>query len=549
VPLDLVSIAAVQAEGLGSPLKGRDVRIRGVVTGSTRKGFFVQDPHETDPEVACALFVYTRRRPPPRDTWVELEGRVDDYVAIPGDRPVTQLRLKNTTERYDAVPALQPVWLDADWLDHSNADLARRLARLQGRLVGIPSGSMFSAPSNLFGDYVVLPPGLVSLRTGQGGMRIDPERPLRWLPGFRLRARGAPRVDVGSKLLDPVIGPLNYRAQSYQIVALQTPKIELVSQSATACQLHSDAQHMSVLTLNGFNLDAQIEDPNLVNDPRRDVDDDVGDGRFEMLARDVVEQAGAPDVIALQEIQDDDGAELTDVVTADATYRVLVDAIARHGGPAYAWVDQPPETDADGGQPGGNIRNGYLYRTDRVEVVPGTVRRLGEGHRAFEDSRKALWAHFRLRTTGKEVAMVNVHLASKRHQHSIFAPESPELDPREPTRVAQAQHIREALLAHEGPVYVTGDFNDHEFSETLRTLCGAQFTNLVESLPPEDRHDYNHRGTGQALMHGVVRTAMAQRGHATYEVLHGNQLVGAEPGVRGTRASDHAYVLALLRLG
>ncbi len=35
----------------------------------------------------------------------------------------------------------------------------------------------------------------------------------------------------------------------------------------------------------------------------------------------------------------------------------------------HAFTDIAPVEDEEGGQPGGNIRVGYLYRTDRVTLV------------------------------------------------------------------------------------------------------------------------------------------------------------------------------------
>jgi predicted extracellular nuclease len=281
------------------------------------------------------------------------------------------------------------------------------------------------------------------------------------------------------------------------------------------------------------------------------VDDDVGDGRFGMLARAVVELAGAPDIIALQEVQDDDGAEISDVVNASQTYARLARAIRKVGGPDYRWADIPPGQGADGGQPGGNIRNAYLFHPERIELVAGTLRRLGDDSPAYEGSRKPLVARFRLRSSGGELAIINVHLASKRHQNGLFAPESPGHDPKEPTRIRQAEIIREETLrlARDGhDYYVTGDFNDFEFSPTLKALLGEESVNLVETVPEEGRYDYNHRGISQVLMHGIVSAAHAARDGVDYEILHGNELIGTKPGEMGDRPTDHAYVLAQLSL-
>ena len=101
--------------------------------------------------------------------------------------------------------------------------------------------------------------------------------------------------------------------------------------------------HVAVLTLNGFNLDTQVERADRVNDPGRDIDDDVGNGRFNGLARAIVRDAGCPDIVALEEIQDNDGAELSDVVSSERTLTRLISAVRRASGPSYEWADVPLE--------------------------------------------------------------------------------------------------------------------------------------------------------------------------------------------------------------
>jgi predicted extracellular nuclease len=548
------SIHEIQGPGLTSPLAGESVVTRGVVTGRTRKGFFVQDP-DGDLESAAShgVFVFSRRRQPPNGALVEVEGDVVDYVPHENERPTTQIGAREIRVLREEGPHIEPVWLTADRISVPGARLALFLNRIEGMLAGVEAGATFLAPSNPFGDYVVLPPGTTASRTPHGGVLIDHTDPLRWYPSFRIvDYSAAPRVNVGARLLTPVIGPLNYRASSYQIAAREEIEVRPAEVKLETTQLQTAGTHATVLTLNGFNLDRKLEDPSMVNDPRRDVDDDVRDGRFVHLAGAIVLQAGSPDIVALQEMQDDDGAEITGNVEAGANYALLIRDISRLGGPDYRWADIPPVAGADGGQPGGNIRNAFLFNPARMEIVEGSLRRLGEADPAFEASRKPLVARFRLRETGREVAVVNLHLASKRHQHGLFAPDRPGHDPRLPVRVRQAEVVRRELQAIGGrgtDYYVTGDFNDFEFSETLRAMLGEESVNLVESVPEDQRYDYNHRGNSQALMHGIVSRRQAAERRCDYEILHGNELIGSRPGVKGDKPTDHAYVIARLEMG
>lgn len=546
-------IHVVQGTDLASPLAGRVVTVRGVVTGRGRRGYYVQDPHGSDDRYASdAIYVYSPRRKARPGQLVEVVGRVVDYRAGEQERPTTQLKPYEVRVLRKRGPRVEPVWVTAEMLALEASELARRLNGLEAMLVGIPAGSTFVAPSNAFGDYVCVPPGIDALRTPGGGVLVDPSAPARWLPGFRLtNYRIAPKVNVGARLVEAVTGPLNFRAGSFQIAAEGKVEVEDAPVQPGTTRLAPEAGAVTIATVNGFNLDVQVEDPALVADPRRDIDDDVLYGRFEMLARAIVEQAGGPDIVALQEIQDDDGAEITDVVDAGETYAQLQRDIRRLGGPDYDWADIPPEVGADGGQPGGNIRNAFLFNPERVELLRPTLRRLGEASEAFDGSRKPLLARFRERSTGAELWVINVHLASKRHQRGLFAPTEPGFDPREGTRIAQAAIVREAFepaLTAGEDFYVTGDFNDFEFSRTLTTLCGDDCVNLVDTLPPEARYAYNHRGQLQVLMHGVVPRRCHEAGAVAYEILHGNDLIGVQPGSPEGKASDHAYVVARIRL-
>ena len=91
--LPLTPIRAIQGSGLLSPMAGQTVRTRGVVTGHSRKGYFVQDPvRSQDPLVSDAVFVYSPGRKARVGLHLELEGRVLDYVKGGNGRPTTQLK-------------------------------------------------------------------------------------------------------------------------------------------------------------------------------------------------------------------------------------------------------------------------------------------------------------------------------------------------------------------------------------------------------------------------------------------------------------------------
>ena len=543
----LTPIHVIQGESAFSPYAGQTVKVRGVVTGVGRRGYFVQSAKRNDnPRCSDAIFVFSPRRKATVGSLVELTGKVLDYLRDEGSRPTTQLKLLEAIRLEETGPEVSPIWLNNAHLPSDATELAQVLNGLEGMLVGIEAGAVFTAPSNPYGDYVCVPKDVVAARTRQGGILVDAEHPSRWFPGFRVVSRdAAPKLNVGATLLEPVTGPLNYRADAFQIVARDAVKFKDAQVPYSQASFEEREHSTTILTLNGFNLDANLEDLSLVESDR-DVDDDVRYGRFELLAKAIVRQARSPDIIALQEIQDNDGAEITDVVDATDTYQQLVKDIRFLGGPQYSWADIPPGVGEDGGQPGGNIRNGFLYNPTRVVIEAGSLRRLGDNTEEYDGSRKPLMARFKVLSSGAMLDVVNVHLASKRHQKSIFSPDDPGVDAREPVRVAQAQLIHRALADRKDAVdyYVTGDFNDFEFSPTLRALCGEDGFNMVESLAPDERYDYNHRGQLQVLMHGVVQRSAYDEGRVRYQILHGNELTGVKPGEDAHKASDHAYVIA-----
>lgn len=555
------SIRSIQGTSLYSPYAGRHIQTRGVVTSIFRKGFYIQTLGKTwDRKGSDAIFVFCLEEKPPLGSEVEVSGECVNYLKHESARPVTQIRLDTFnilgTQVSDASANIIPVDLTYDLLPKDNTQLAKLLNSLEGMLVRLPKGSTFIAASNHFGDYVLAYPEHFlednMLRSPEGGILPSPKNPQRWFPGFRIyQKRQAKRLNIGAQLKTDIVGPLHYRVDAYQVAAQSGFECEPNDIDLKKSSLTPSDGALTVMTLNGFNLDAHIEDPKYVKNTRQDVDDDWGDGRFHTLGQAIALLANNPDIVALQEIQDNDGAEITDVTDASRTYEHLIQTVEKLSGMRYKWIDINPEQGADGGQPGGNIRNGFLYNPKRVELVSAATRVLGQDLACFVGSRKPLICEFQERVSGESLTIINVHLASKRHQESIFAPANPGIDNKLAVRIAQAETVRAELMSlieQEKAYYVTGDFNDGEHSEPLHHLIGEESENLVFLLPPEQRYDYNHRGKLQVLMHGIVPKAFVEQNKALYEIVHGNELIGVTPWAKTDKPSDHAYVMAKLML-
>jgi hypothetical protein len=78
------------------------------------------------------------------------------------------------------------------------------------------------------------------------------------------------------------------------------------------------------------------------------------------VASHIAKYLNTPDIMFVQEIQDDSGSRDDGVVSANLTLTTLVDAIEKESGILYSFVDIAPVDKQDGGQPGGNIRQAYL---------------------------------------------------------------------------------------------------------------------------------------------------------------------------------------------
>lgn len=553
----ITPIRLLQGEGLYSSYDGDTVTTTGVVTAVIRRGFFLQTPDKKwDGKGSDAIFVYSPDWRASKGAELVVSGRCVNYLKHDTAKPVTQLIFESAKVKSTDGAKIDAIAFSQDFLPSSNIELASKLNSLEGMLIAIEAGHTFIAPSNKFGDYVLAldePKKDVSaLRTDHGGMLLSSEHESRWLPGFRvMNYNHAKRLNVGSKLLSRIEGPLNYRVDAYQIAITSPFAVEPSFIDITKSNLTPSSNSLTIMTLNCFNLDPNVESEGRVTNPRVDVDDDWGEGRFHTLANAIVLQANCPDIIALQEIQDNDGAELSAITDASETYGLLIETVEQLCGLTYEWVDVPPELGQDGGQPGGNIRNGFLYNPKRTMPDLNSLRVLGKQSDCFDDSRKPLVCEFIEGVSGQRLSIVNVHLASKRHQESIFAPENPGVDGKLDVRVQQAkviQHEANELFEEGGEYYITGDFNDTEHSLTLKALTAKTGVNLVLSLDAKERYDYNHRGLLQVLMHGIVPQSVLDAGRAEYEIIHGNELIGITPGEDSDKPSDHAYVIAKIKM-
>ncbi|CDO77391.1 hypothetical protein BN946_scf184835.g13 [Trametes cinnabarina] len=209
----------------------------------------------------------------------------------------------------------------------------------------------------------------------------------------------------------------------------------------------------------------------------------------------------APDIVFVQEIQDDSGPRDNGVVSANKTLSALVDAIKKaSGGVAYHFINVEPEDNKDGGAPGGNIRVAYLWRPERVSLIPGTIGNATLATQPVVD----------------EEGVVELRYAwpSQTFVRSLL-----ELSP-------------------DASVIVAGDMNEYLAARAvLRPLTALLHdANAVAGIPPAERYTYAYDQNAQEIDHVFVSDAIATRpGGVEVEHVHVN--TWAE--TMGARASDH----------
>jgi predicted extracellular nuclease len=274
-----------------------------------------------------------------------------------------------------------------------------------------------------------------------------------------------------------------------------------------------------------------------------------------LLAHQIVEALGSPDIVALQEIQDDSGEEDNGITTARGTLTALSAAIASAGGPRYAFFDVAPADGRPGGAPGGNIRNAFLYNPGRVSLrshrslEPSVL--AGAGARdslAFRESRDPLEGVFEF--GGRRLSLINNHLSSRFGSTPVFGATQPFIQAGETARAAQVRALHDYvahLLARDpkARTVVLGDMNTFETSDELSELLPgspAVLYPLTPLVPANQRYSYNYEGNSQALDHIFVSQALV--GSAELDVVHLN---ADFPALPGRTASDHDPLVARFR--
>ncbi|OUC16227.1 MAG: hypothetical protein B0A82_02730 [Alkalinema sp. CACIAM 70d] len=370
---------------------------------------------------------------------------------------------------------------------------------LEGMLVQV-NNPIATSPTAKFGSseeiWVLADNGVnATNRTSRGGSLItatdfNPERIQ--IDDLINGAITLPSVNVGAQL-STLTGVVSYDFNNYEVLVSSTPTV--VQASPLQKEVTNLVGSKNQLTFATFNVE--------------NLDPSDGDVKFNALANAIVKNLRTPDIINLEEVQDNNGAINDAVVDANQTFQKLIDAIVQAGGPTYEYRQINPIDDQDGGEPGGNIRVGFLFNPSRgIGFVEGSLQRLTDANLAdgdaFANSRKPLVGTFTF--NGEQVTVIGNHFNSKGGDQPLFGPNQPPTLSSEVQRNQQATIVKDyvqSLLNNNGNanVIVAGDLNDFEFSNPLSILESAGLTTLIETLPENERYTYNFQGNAQTLDH------------------------------------------------
>jgi hypothetical protein len=533
-----VAIHAVQGAAHISPLSGQVVKVLGTVTARSTNGFWIQGPSpDADPATSEGIFVFTSAAPTASvGDAVRVTGRVQEFRpggSASGNLTTTELSgSPSVTVLSSGNPLPTPVVIgsggrvppndvieddasgnvetsgvfdpDQDGLDFYES--------LEGMRVQLNDAVAVGPTATGFGETPVVGDdgANASVRTARGGVLLRPDdgNPERVTVDDLLTA--LPSVNVGDHYSASIVGIMDYN--------FGNPFIEVTTPGLTALQDGVTREttdpvgpgELAVSTFNFENLAA--------TNPQ---------SKFDSLASLIVNNLRSPDLIAGEEVQDNNGATNDSVVDASQTLTRLVNAIQAAGGPTYAWREIDPVDDQDGGEPGGNIRQVFLYRTDRGlsfvdrpggdSTTPNAVTgsgastqllyspgRIAPGDTAWSSSRKPLAAELSYR--GHKLFVIVNHFNSKGGDDPLRGRFQP------PTRISEVQRHQQAHLVADfassiaaadpsASVVVLGDLNDFEFSETVGILEAAGLHDLMDTLPLNQRYSYDFEGNSQVLDH------------------------------------------------
>ncbi len=566
-PKEVANIGEIQGESHQSPLVGREVIVNNVVVTKTdRSGFYVQDKvSDNNPKTSDALYVASKDKVKTGDLLkvqgTVKEGYLEEYAVRSGQTfkaPVGSLtvtQIINATITKLGVAALPDAVefsekIPKDVVDKTPTkydpenEALDYFESLEGMRVNINKPKILGPQYK--GDIYVLP-------GNYNGQKLNNIGGVNLRPGVQNTETIA--IEVGKNVVakakdyfnEDITGVFTYRYKTYRIDPYKVPKVQDGGLKREVSKIYPAEDKLTIASYNIENFSA--------NSKGRD---ETPEEKVDKIAKSFINEVHSPDIITLIEVQDNNGGVNDGTVEGVKSGEKLADRIKSFGGPEYKYTEVAPIDGKDGGKPGSNIRVAYLYNPNRVTLIgkdkggSEEAARFVDGHLEknparidptninFEKVRKSLAAEFDFK--GERIVVIANHLKSKLGDDAVYGSNQPAVENTKAQRVEEAKllnaFVREGLRQNPNLKFVlTGDFNDFEFSDTVKTIVGNELVNLMAEHEAGDRYSYFYRGSNQSLDNILVSKNIKDR--VLFSPVHINASFMEEHG----RASDHDPVV------
>ena len=577
-PKEVKNIGEVQGESHQSPLAGKEVIINNVVVtkiDKTGKGFYVQDKvSDNNPRTSDAVYVALKDK-------VEVEsgdllkvqgtvkeGYMEEYSVKPGQtfkKPagsltVTQIINATITKLGKAeLPKALNISekMPKDVVDNTptkynpETEALDYWESLEGMLVEVTKPKVTGPQYK--GDIYVLPGDYKGQKLNNiGGVNLRPGvQNTEVLP-----------IIVGNKFVakakdyfnNNISGVVTYKNKTFKI-----DPIDPIDPNALQKLLQDGGLKREVSKIYPAEDKLTIASYNIENfSANNNGHDETPEEKVDKIANSFIKEVHSPDIITLIEVQDNNGGVNDGTVDGVKSGEKLAQRIKSLGGPDYKYTEIAPVDGKDGGKPGANIRVAYLYNPKRVTLIgkekggSEEAARFVNGHLEknparidptsvhFEKVRKSLAAEFEFK--GERIVVIANHLKSKLGDDAIYGSNQPSVENTKAKRIEEAKilnaFIKEGLRQNPNLKFVlTGDFNDFEFSDSVKTIVGNELVNLMAEHEQGDRYSYFYRGSNQSLDNILISKNIKDR--VVFSPVHINASFMEEHG----RASDHDPVV------
>ena len=566
-PKEVKNIGEVQGESHQSPLAGKEVIINNVVVTKTDKtGFYVQDKvSDNNPRTSDAVYVASKDKVESGDLLkvqgTVKEGYMEEYSVKPGQtfkKPagsltVTQIINATITKLGKAeLPKALNISekMPKDIVDNTptkynpETEALDYWESLEGMLVEVTKPKVTGPQYK--GDIYVLPGDYKGQKLNNiGGVNLRPNvQNTEVLP-----------ITVGNKFVakakdyfnENISGVVTYKNKTFKIEPNAVPTIQDGGLKREVSKIYPAEDKLTIASYNIENFSAN-----------NNGHDETPEEKVDKIANSFIKEVHSPDIITLIEVQDNNGGVNDGTVDGVKSGEKLAQRIKSLGGPDYKYTEIAPVDGKDGGKPGANIRVAYLYNPKRVTLIgkekggSEEAARFVNGHLEknparidptsvhFEKVRKSLAAEFEFK--GERIVVIANHLKSKLGDDAIYGSNQPSVENTKAKRIEEAKilnaFIKEGLRQNPNLKFVlTGDFNDFEFSDSVKTIVGNELVNLMAEHEQGDRYSYFYRGSNQSLDNILISKNIKDR--VVFSPVHINASFMEEHG----RASDHDPVV------